>query len=357
MKIGLIIYGSLDTLSGGYLYDRMLVEYLRQQGDSVEVYSLRWRNYLSHLSDNLSFRLPPGLDIIIEDELNHPSLLSANKLPHPYPIISLVHHLRCSEQRSGWQKAISRIIERRYLRSVDGMIFNSLTTREVVHALIGAGKPNLIAFPPTDRFEDGLSTDAALVTELIRTRSAEISPLHLLFVGNVIPRKGLHILLKALAILPPESYHLDVVGSLTFDPVHAREMQTLAKGINPTAIEFHGALNHDLLLEKLRTSQVLVVPSSYEGFGIVYLEGMSFGLPAIGTTAGAAPEIISDGETGFLINPDDSQELASRLTALSTDRELLSRLSFNAWQRYQRQPKWTQTAASIRSFLIEQMHR
>ena len=61
LKIGLIIYGSIDTLSGGYLYDRMLVDYLRAQGDTVEIISLPWRNYAAHLTDNFRFRLPTGL--------------------------------------------------------------------------------------------------------------------------------------------------------------------------------------------------------------------------------------------------------------------------------------------------------
>src|SRR5512139_3888486 len=104
MHIGLIIYGSLDTLSGGYLYDRKLVEYLRSQRDTVEIISLPWRSYGAHLTDNLWFRLPghganrsKKFDILIQDELNHPSLLFANRRRHPYPVISLVHHLRSSE--------------------------------------------------------------------------------------------------------------------------------------------------------------------------------------------------------------------------------------------------------------------
>ena len=79
MKIGLIIYGSIDTLSGGYMYDRMMVEYLRAQGDTVEIISLPWRNYAAHLTDNFSFKLLPNLDILIQDELNHPSLIGANR--------------------------------------------------------------------------------------------------------------------------------------------------------------------------------------------------------------------------------------------------------------------------------------
>ena len=60
MKIGFVIYGSLNTVSGGYLYDRKLVEYLHAQGDTVEIISLPWRNYGAHLMDNFRFRLPQG---------------------------------------------------------------------------------------------------------------------------------------------------------------------------------------------------------------------------------------------------------------------------------------------------------
>jgi glycosyltransferase involved in cell wall biosynthesis len=372
MKIGLVIYGSLDTLSGGYLYDRLLVEYLQAQGDSVEVISLRWRNYLAHLGDNLSFRLPLGLDILIQDELNHPSLLRANGQSHNFPVISLVHHLRCSEQRPAWQNAFYRLIERRYLLSVDGFIFNSATTREAVHALAGSSKPNVVAYPPTDRFGKGLLESTEEGADLVRTRISGIPPLRLVFIGNVIPRKGLHTILNALVLLQTsvkntrETFHfsLDIIGSLTSDLGYALEMQQFAlshdlspgKSSTQTAtVHFHGALDNDLLIEKLRKAHVLVVPSSYEGFGIVYLEGMAFGLPAIGTTTGAASEIITNGETGFLIQPDDAQALASHLAALLADSDRLAKMSINALKRYQQQPRWNETAGQIRQFLQAQI--
>src|SRR5215203_3408456 len=177
MRIGLIIYGSLDTLSGGYLYDRKLVDYLRSQGDSVEVISLPWRNYLAHLTDNLRFRLPSNLDVLIQDELNHPSLIFANWEKHPYPIVSLVHHLRCSELRPKWQNAFYRVVEKKYLQSVDGFIFNSQTTKSVVRGLLVNGKPCIVAYPPTDRFGDAISED-----EIIERAKGEV--LRILFLGN-----------------------------------------------------------------------------------------------------------------------------------------------------------------------------
>lgn len=361
MRIGLIIYGSLDTLSGGYLYDRKLVEYLRSQGDTVEIISLAWRNYAAHLTDNFTFRLPAGFDIIIQDELNHPSLISANRERHPCPVVSLVHHLRCSEQRPGWQNFFYRLVETRYLRSVDGFIFNSQTTRGVVNSIFGTsrlgkagfeqGKPSIVAYPPTDRFGEGLSERE--VIERAQTR-----PLRILFLGNVIPRKGLHALLDALANLQSLTFQLDVIGSLATDPIYARAMQkrSEAKGLS-SVVTFHGPLDSTALVEKLKSAHVLVVPSSYEGFGIVYLEGMAFGLPAIGTTAGAAGEIIEHGRTGYLVESGEARPLASKLAILDSNPELLTELSLNALERYRQQPRWEQTAGEIRQFLLRTSQR
>src|SRR5512139_3467211 len=235
MKIGFVIYGSLDTLSGGYLYDRKLVEYLRSQGDIVEIISLPWRNYAAHLTDNFWFRLPyviarrseattkqspafQPFDILIQDELNHPSLIAANQGRHPCPIISLVHHLRCSELRPKWQNAFYRLIERKYLQSVDGFIFNSKTTERAVNRLLESRKSGVIGYPPVHRFGDPTSQAE------IKGR-AMTDPLRILFLGNVIERKGLHTLLNALLILQPSSFILDIVGSLTSDPKYAKQMQ------------------------------------------------------------------------------------------------------------------------------------
>lgn len=357
MHVGLIIYGSLDTLSGGYLYDRKLVEYLRLQGDTVEIISIPWRNYAAHLIDNLRFKLPSNLDILIQDELNHPSLIFANRGRHLYPVISLVHHLRGSERRPEWQNMFYRRVEQNYLQSVDGFIFNSKTTKAVVARFVKNEKPNIVAYPPTDRFGEPISE--AEITE--RARSEE---LRILFIGNLVPRKGLHTLLKAVR-LQPVSFRLDVVGSLTSDSQYAKQIQkfiahndlsSFTPALTSGASAFlHGSLDREPLIKKLKRAHVLVVPSSYEGFGIVYLEGMCFGLPAIGTTAGAASEIITDGQDGFLIEPENSRELADKLKLLHARRDVLLQMSLAARDRYLRQPKWEETAGRIREFLLKQM--
>ncbi|HMS00792.1 MAG TPA: glycosyltransferase family 4 protein [Anaerolineales bacterium] len=374
MRIGFVIYGSLDTVSGGYLYDRKLMEYLRAQGDTVEIISLPWRNYVAHLTDNFRFRLPLNLDILIQDELNHPSLIATNAGRHPYPIVSLVHHLRCSESRPAWQNWFYRIVEKKYLQSVDGFIFNSRTTQGVVFDLlqsrgdpsmptnanvsktsqsakttnspwrVALTKPSLVAYPPTDRFGDGI-TDKEIIER------AKSDKLRILFLGNVIYRKGLHTLLEAVEG-QKSKVRVDVVGSLSSEPSYARSVQEKVKVSSlKSQVFFHGALDNEPLIEKLRQAHVLVLPSSYEGFGIAYLEGMCFGLPAIGTTAGAAREIIHDGDDGFLIEPQNADQLANRLNVLNEKREVLVQMSLAARSRYLRQPRWDETAESIRRFL------
>ncbi len=354
MRIGLIIYGSLDTLTGGYLYDRMLVEHLRRRGDQVEIISLPWRTYARHLSDNLSLSLVrrlrrAALDVLLQDELNHPSLVWVNRRLRRdmhYPLVAVVHLLRCSEPRPAWQNRLYRWVETRYLNSVDGFIFNSQTTRSVVEGLVGSGRPSVVGYPGRDHLPP------ILTPEQIAARARQSGPLRLLFVGNLTPLKGLHILLQALTYLPPDAWCLTVVGSLAMAPAYvgAVRRQMARAGFNGR-VALLGALPNAEVAMHLAQGHVLAVPSFYEAFGIAYLEAMSFGLPVIASTAGAAQELITHAREGFLIAPGDAAALAQHLRALSQDRECLLHMSLAAYRRAMAHPTWAESAGSIRELL------
>lgn len=361
MRLGLIIYGSLDSLSGGYLYDRQLVAHLRRQGDHVEIISLPWRSYARHLVDNFSSRLlrqlnQLSLDILLQDELNHPSLFWLNQRLREqvsYPFISIVHHLRSSEARPAWQNRFYHLLERRYLSSVDGFIFNSQTTCQAVADSLRDQAPlahSVVAYPGGDRLEPRISNQAII------ERAGAPGTLQLLFLGNVIPRKGLHTLLGALSRLSEsqstDTWMLKVIGSLEVDRSYASRVRRLVTrhGFGEK-VQFLGILDDRLLAEQLSSSHILVVPSSYEGFGIVYLEGMGFGLPAIATNGGAAGEIISSGKDGFIIPPEDETALAHHLQGLIHGRQRLRRMSLAARQHYEAQPTWEVSMSRARTFL------
>ena len=206
----------------------------------------------------------------------------------------------------------------------------------------------MVAYPPTDRFGEPISENEIIE----RAKSPE---LRLLFLGNVIHRKGLHTLLQAVS-LQHSVFRIDVVGSVTSEPRYAKQIQKFILDNQLSSyVYLHGPLDKEPLIEKLKNAHVLVVPSSYEGFGIVYLEGMCFGLPAVGTTAGAASEIITDGVDGFLIEPENSDQLEEKLKILQEQRDILIQMSLAARDRYLRQPKWDETAGGIRGFLLKQI--
>jgi glycosyltransferase involved in cell wall biosynthesis len=355
MKLGLLIYGRLETVSGGYLYDRKLVQHLQRQGDTVEIVSLPWRNYPRHLGDNFSVSLRRRLenaqvDVLLQDELNHPSLFWLNprlRKTVRYPLVSIVHHLRCSEQRPAWQNHLYRLVERRYLASVDAFVLNSQATRRAVEesGVDLATCPHVIAYPAGDQFTPQLEAAE------IALRAQQPGPLRLLYVGNLIPRKGLHILLEAIRRLPDHACTLTIIGSMQADPAYTRRVQRQAANHFEGRVHFCGSVTGAELANWLRNSHVLCVPSSYEGFGIVYLEGMGFGLPAIATTAGGAKELITSGQDGFLIPGGDAGALAEPLASLHGDRRRLLEMSLAARQRYLAHPTWEQTGERIREFL------
>lgn len=353
MRIGLVIYGPLSTISGGYLYDRKLVAYLEEQGDEVEIISLPWSFYGRHLTHNFSRQLAQRLrranfDLLLQDELNHPSLFWLNqrlKRQAAYPLVSIVHHLRSSELRPAWQNRFYRAVERRYLDSVDGFVFNSRTTQQVVAAVVSE-RPSVVAYPAGDRFDLGIDEAA------IAARAQEPGPLRIVFVGSLIPRKGLHHLLAALAQLPSDEWRLEAVGETAVAPQYFRSILRQIRTTNLLSqIRLHGPLDQTPLAAILARSQLLAVPSSYEGFGIVYLEGMGFGLPAIAGNSGAAHEIITPGQDGFMVDGADTAVLAGHIHNLHRDRQQLAAMSAAAHRRYLVHPTWTESMASVRRFL------
>jgi glycosyltransferase involved in cell wall biosynthesis len=355
MHIGLLIYGSLDTLTGGYLYDRLLCRELVVLGDKATVYSLPWRGYGRHLSDNFSrdlyrtLRQAP-LDVLIQDELNHPSLVGLNYLLRrrvDYPLVSLIHLLRYTEPRPAWQNWGYRQVERLYLASVDGFIYNSRDSQQLVEKLVGP-KLGVVGFPGKDHLPTAVSPH-----HIIR-RAHQSGPLRLIYVGNVVRRKGLDLLLDALTPLPRRQWRLTVIGSLAMEPDYAvRLQQQVAQRGQNSNVRWLGHLPNETIAAHLQAAQLFAMPSRYEGFGIVYMEALGAGLPVLATNAGAAGEMVRSGVNGYLVEPEDTATLRQHVQTLHHDRDRLARMGLAAYRRYQKHPTWRETAVAIRTFLTD----
>lgn len=347
MRVALVVYGSLRQRSGGYLYDRMLARHLREGGDEVEVVSLARRPFHRALFQNFT-RLPARLahldpDLILEDELCHPSLCWINaaiarRLKRP--LVAIVHHLRVAERPD---HALGRAVERRYLATLDAAVVNSAATGASVDALLGRPLRQEIALPGRDRL--GMLSRAAVVA-----RARQAGPLRVVTVGNLEPRKNLETLVAALARLPRGAWRLTICGG-TASSRYARRLRRLvaASGLDE-AVTFSGPLANADLARLLAQADVFAQPSWYEGFGIAALEAMGFGVPAIVSEAGGANEVVVDTENGFLVAPNDIGAIARAFCAL-LDPEKRTAMSLAALERYNRHPTWRESMERARAFL------
>jgi glycosyltransferase involved in cell wall biosynthesis len=168
----------------------------------------------------------------------------------------------------------------------------------------------------------------------------------ILFVGKDHERKGSQTLLRALEIVRraiPDA-ELDMVGP---NPAEGHPPGVVAHGILSRETEAGRAV----LDELFSTCSVFCMPSRYEPFGIAFVEAMSAGLPCIGTTKWAMPEIIADGETGWLVADGSVDDLAAALITALTDASLCERMGARGRERALSRFTWDSVAARAASDL------
>ena len=380
MKVLWVAYGSLQKLSGGNLYDRLVVEYLRAQGVRVEVQGLPQPPYLLGPLQALPprLRLLEGLDAIVVDELAHPSLFrwaasrarySRRRPPaHPHDgrsrtarprLVTLVHHLRSQEPPHSTWRAFARAMERRLLACSDAAIANSQATAATVRELAG-DVPVAVCLPGCDRLalpEPAApgpfqvppgGTDAAPQSSgpsgvAAGDEAAGREPVRLLATGNLIPRKGYDLLLRMLAGMSDLSWVLRVSGR----PVDPRYARRLAAQVRWSGLEgrvtFLGELATDLLAWEYRDAKVFVFPSRYEGYGISLAEAVFAGLPFV-AFAGVAEA--AQGR-GLLAAPGDLPSFGAGLRRLIADAAFRERQAAISRELAPALARWQDTGRSF----------
>ena len=327
--------GDLDTPTGGYAYDKRMIAELRELG---------WRPQVLNLGDGFPHPsaltratakaqlsdVPKGRAIVIDGLAFGVMPDEAEALSQTHPLIAMVHHpLALESGVSADQAKALRESERRALSFTHAVIVNSRTTAD---SLAGYGVPAeriTVARPGTDR--------ASI------TPRQQSGPVALLTVGSLVPRKGYDVLIEALATLIDLPWRLTVVGDAR-DPATAEQVQA--------AIEHHklgprisllGAVSAPRLAELYPLSDVFVLPSRYEGFGMAYAEAIAHGLPVIGTTAGAIPETVPE-TAGVLVPPGDTAALAAALRRLIESPRERAKLAAGARLAAQHLPTWGESA-------------
>jgi len=232
-------------------------------------------------------------------------------------LVGLCHHLTIHDVRSSLLRIFDRIISFLSMRLYSRLIANSQGTKnDLLH--IGVKEDNISVIP--------CAHDIPLHDAINYHNDDK----RIVFVGTCYGRKGVEYLLKAAAKLKKHKFHIDIVGNLEDDKKYVEYLFEIVKTENISdRVTFYGRTSNDKLWEIYKNASMFVLPSLWEGFGIVLLEAMSFGLPIIATNVGSIPELITNNVNGILIPPKDETSLAAAIELLLTSDDVRERLGRN----------------------------
>jgi len=195
-------------------------------------------------------------------------------------------------------------------------------------ACVGNSAPAVERFielgaPPERVFSAPHATDIAPFQAVAARRDGARTPLTVLHVGRLIPRKGVDRLLRAAATAAATvPLRVVLVGS---GPEEAA-LRILARDLR-LEVEFRGFIDQPGLPEVYAEADVFAFPTLEDPFGIVLLEAAASGLPLVASPfGGATPDLVRDGVNGFVADPDDTAAWARALVALARDPGLRRRL-------------------------------
>ena len=222
--------------------------------------------------------------------------------------------------------------ERAALACTRGVIVTSPATARTLAAEYGVGAERVtVAQPGTDR------------PKVVRRNNAGASS-RLLAVGAIVPRKGYDVLTDALAALLDLPWQLTIVGDCSRDPAAAARLRAdIERHRLAARVTIEDAIPAERLAALYAASDLFVLPSRYEGFGMAYAEAIAYGLPVIGTTAGAIPDTVP-ASAGVLVPPDDAEALAAALRRLIAQPDEREKLAAGARAAADALPTWRGSA-------------
>jgi len=308
-RVAFAIPGDLATPTGGYVYDRRIIVELQQFGWQVDVVNLGdgYPRPSAEIKAEASTRLgstSKGCPIVIDGLAYGVLPEAALELRERNPLVALVHHPLALE--TGLAPADAEALrksERAALAAAHGVVVTSPSTAQLLLDDYDVPADLItVACPGTDRGAAAPGSNDGIV--------------RLLSVGAVVPRKGFDVLIEALATIGDLPWRLTIAGDLTREPVTAAQLDAdIARHKLAERVELLGALPADRIAALYARSDLFVLASRFEGYGMAFAEAMAHGLPIIGTTAGAIPDTVPP-EAGVLIEPNDVKALARALRML-----------------------------------------
>ncbi|BES71724.1 glycosyltransferase family 4 protein [Marinobacter nanhaiticus D15-8W] len=330
--------GDPNQRTGGYGYTRRIVQCLRDRGHTVDLDGLEGAfpetdalaqramdNALDALEDNT---------VVIIDGLalcGLPAL--ADRHIQRLRVLALEHHPLADETGlTQAQQAYFFQSEKAALARVGGVIVTSdFTARRLQDFDVDPSRIEVVT-PGVDR---PVPADAG--KRLVSDR-----PLEILCVATLAPRKAQDVLVEALARCQDYDWHCTLAGSTDRHPDYVASLKAQIDQLHLNdRIELCGELEEQGLAEAYRNADLFVLPSWYEGYGMVITEALAYGLPVITTTGGALAYTASD-QAAIKVQPGDAGALGAAMIQLFSSSERLQQLVAGAAQARDELQSWSE---------------
>jgi glycosyltransferase involved in cell wall biosynthesis len=348
--VHVLIPGDLEIRTGGYGYDRRIIAGLR---------NLEWRVDVHRLDD--SFPAPtmaarahaeqalagiPDAATVLIDGLALGALpAEVEDEARRLNIVALVHHPLAEETGIDPELAARlKISETRSLAAVRSVVVTSRTTAAKLDEYRVAATRITVVEPGTDPAPVARGSTPSAIGH----RPSDVA---LLCVATLTPRKGYELLMSALAATLARNWRLTCAGSLDRDaPTVSRVRAQVHDNGFEDRVSFVGDLDAAAVAVQYDRADVFVLPTLYEGYGMVVAEALARGLPIVSTATGAIRDLVGT-EAGIVVPPGDLPAFTNALSRVLGDAGLRARLSAGARNVRQRLPTWDQSAASMAQVL------
>ena len=323
-RVVFAVPGDLTIPTGGYAYDRRIIELLREMGWQVDLLDIgEGFPFASEKTRKLArariAEAPSGVPIVVDGLAFGALPEEMRELGAGHHLIALVHHPLALE--TGLTRDVAerlRVSEAAALGCARRVIATSAFTARLLASEFGVAADRVkIVRPGSDRKP--------------RTRGSGKAPLALLCVGAVVPRKGHDMLIAALSRLCDLPWRLTIAGDLERDAgTAARLAADVARFDLGERVTIAGAVSAQQLETLYAGADIFVLASRFEGYGMAYAEALAHGLPIVGTTGGAIAET-APATAALLALPDDVDAFAAALRRLIEDPGERRRLAAGAW--------------------------
>ncbi len=341
MTVHLLVPAPFDAISGGYNYDRRMVEGLRALGETVEVVELPGSHPTPDDAATEGARaalhdLPSDARIVI-DGLGLPAFLPLAQDLAERRAVALIHHPTALEHGvPDAARTVLKAKERALFGAMARIICTSPLTARRLPEEFGADPARIgVVEPGTE--------------EAPRAAGSGGPGCAILSVGTLVPRKGHDVLMRALARLTDLEWTLSIVGDDRRDTTHAQGLRALAEELGIAArVTFAGEASGDALEALYHRADLFALATRWEGYGMAAAEAMARGLPLAITAGGAIAEVVVPGSA--IVSPvDDVVSLSKGMRRAIFDTDLRAEMAEAAWTGGQALPRWPDRAEAFRA--------